>query len=239
MDFALLQGMTRTGPPLARLPLLGFVAPTAYRVTDSDLRRAYLTRLCSASTLSQRLDASLRPKPSRFCFTPVTLMGFALQRLPLLTSRSRLSTPLPLLALWSATASLHAATGTRRSRKHRSNKTGAQARTATRCSLRSRVTPKRNTRNGARNRRLERAFRGLNLNRSPFVRSAVVSRTTGADPLLGFQPSRVFPLPAMARPSPSLLPCASPAACADGKPPLQASKGHFGVSMSRKIGWTL
>jgi len=50
-------------------------------------------RLCSAFGFSQPLDALLLPKPVRLCFTPVTLMGFALQRLPLLTSRLRLSTP--------------------------------------------------------------------------------------------------------------------------------------------------
>jgi hypothetical protein len=102
MDFVLLQGMTRTGPPLARLPLVGFVAPTAHEVSDSDLRRAHQTRLCGAFVLSQHLDAFLRPQPFRLCFTPVTLMGFALQRLPFLTSRVRLSTSLPLLTFWSA-----------------------------------------------------------------------------------------------------------------------------------------
>lgn len=121
MDFALLQGLTRTGPPLARLPLMGSLAPTAHKVTDSDLRRAYLTRLCNVSTLSQRLDALLRPIPSRFCFTPVTLMGFALQRLPLLTSRKRLSTPLPLLTLWSATVLTPAIPVTRRSQTPRND----------------------------------------------------------------------------------------------------------------------
>jgi hypothetical protein len=95
MAFALLQGLTRTGPPLARLPLLGFLAPTAHQVADSDLRRAYLTRLCSAYTLSQRPGALLRPRPFRFCFTPVALMGFALQRLPLPTCRSVSRRPRP------------------------------------------------------------------------------------------------------------------------------------------------
>jgi hypothetical protein len=73
--------------------------------------------------------------------------------------------------------------------------------------------PKKAALSSLRGSRLGRAFRGLNLTRSPFVRSAVVSRTTGADPLLGFQPSRVFSPPAMTRPSPGLLPCASPTAC--------------------------
>ena len=104
------------------------------------------TRLCSAFVLSQHLDAFLRPRPFRLCFTPIALMGFALQRLPLPVKLPRLS---------------------------------------------------------AR----------LTLTRNPFVRSAVVSRTTGADPLLGCQPSRVLSLPASTRPTPGLLPCASPAAC--------------------------
>jgi hypothetical protein len=60
---------------------VGFAAPTAYKKTGSDQHRAYLTRLCNAFGLSQPLDALLLPNPFRLCFTPVTLMGFALQRL--------------------------------------------------------------------------------------------------------------------------------------------------------------
>jgi hypothetical protein len=74
-------------------PLMGSIAPTAHKVTGSDQHREYQTRLCSAFGFSQPLDALLLPKPLRPCFMPVTLMGFALQRLPLLTSRQRLSTP--------------------------------------------------------------------------------------------------------------------------------------------------
>jgi hypothetical protein len=91
MDFVLLQGMTRTGPPLARPPLMGSVAPTAHQVTGSDQHRAYHTRLCHAFGFSQPLDVLLLPKPLRPCFMPVALMGFALQRLSLLASRQRLS----------------------------------------------------------------------------------------------------------------------------------------------------
>jgi hypothetical protein len=122
----------------------------------------------------------------------------------------------------------------------RGGMTDVRARTAT-CGvpLLPHDAPKSFVGSALRRRRLERVFRGSNLVRSPFVRSAVVSRTTGADPLLGFQPSRVFPLPARARPAPRLLPCASPAASPIGKPTGQAARGHFGVSMSRKIGWTL
>lgn len=72
---------------------MGSVAPTAHEVTGSDQHRAFHARLRNAFGFSQPLDVLLLPKPLRLCFTPVTLMGFALQRLPLLTSRHRLSTP--------------------------------------------------------------------------------------------------------------------------------------------------
>jgi hypothetical protein len=76
MDFALLQGMTRTGPPLARPPLMGFSAPPAFEATGSDLHRVCLTRLCCASRFSQPPGALFLPRPFRLCFAPVTLMGF-------------------------------------------------------------------------------------------------------------------------------------------------------------------
>jgi hypothetical protein len=122
MDFVLLQGFARTGPPLARPPLLGFVAPTAFEVTGSDLHRAFHTRLRSAFGLSQPLDALLLPIPFRLCFTPVTLMGFALQRLPLPTSRPRLSTPPAPRDVWvGETFAAWLACKTRRSNKRPSN----------------------------------------------------------------------------------------------------------------------
>jgi hypothetical protein len=42
MEFALLQSLTRTEPPLSRLALLGFCAPTAFEAPGSDLHRVFL-----------------------------------------------------------------------------------------------------------------------------------------------------------------------------------------------------
>jgi len=117
----------------------GLIAPTAYKVTGSDQHRAYLTRLCSACRLSQPLDALLLPKPLRLCFTPVTLMGFALQRLPLPTSRRRLSTRLALLTFWSASPSppgFRAFRSEEPPTRARATKPSAQVRPATRRVLR-------------------------------------------------------------------------------------------------------
>jgi hypothetical protein len=61
---------------LARLPLLGFLSPSAHRAMGSDLHRVCLTRLRGVFELSRPLDASFLPKPCRFCFTPTALLGF-------------------------------------------------------------------------------------------------------------------------------------------------------------------
>jgi len=117
----------------------GLVAPTAHRVTGSDQHRDYLSRLCSAYGFSQPLDALLLPKPLRLCFTPVALMGFALQRLPLPTSRQRLSTRLALLAFWSASSSppgVRAFRSEEPPTRARATKPSAQVRPATCCALR-------------------------------------------------------------------------------------------------------
>jgi len=98
VDFALLQSMTRTEPPLSRLALLGFRAPTAFQAPGSDLHRAYLTRLCCVSRLSQPPDAFIPPGTARPCFVPMTLLGFPLQRFPLPAAGVPLSRSLPLVA---------------------------------------------------------------------------------------------------------------------------------------------
>jgi hypothetical protein len=105
LDFAPLQSLARTGPPalprslarrdLDRLPLLGFFSPTALEVSGSDLCRGCLPRLRCAFRLSQPLDAFFPPIPFRLCFTPVTLLGFTLQRFPLPSRRVCLSTSRP------------------------------------------------------------------------------------------------------------------------------------------------
>jgi hypothetical protein len=133
-------GYSRTGPPLARPPLMGSLRPySVQKVTGSDQHRAYHTRLCSACGFSQPLDALLLPKPLRLCFTPVTLMGFALQRLSLPTSRRRLSTRLALLTFWSASPSppgVRAFRSEEPPTRARAPKPSAQVRPATRCFLR-------------------------------------------------------------------------------------------------------
>jgi hypothetical protein len=113
VDFALLQSMTRAGPSVltcgsfpvrdretkvarhSGLTLLRFLAPTAYEVTGSDLRRVCLARLRCVSRLSQPPDALFPPKPCQFCFAPATLMGFALQRFSLPTAGTPFGTPCP------------------------------------------------------------------------------------------------------------------------------------------------
>jgi hypothetical protein len=86
----------------------------------------------------------------------------------------------------------------------------------------------------ARLRTARTRLQGFEPTRDPFVRSAMVSRTTGADPLLGFQPSRVCSLPATTRPTPR-----SPPMCFPNCVPKQAARRHFGVSVSRKVGQSL
>jgi hypothetical protein len=182
---------------------VGFFAPTAYEDTGSDLHRAYLTRLCSAFGLSQPLDAFLLPNPFRLCFTPVTLLGFALQRLSPLASRPCLSAPSapPDVLVGESFVDLPAHPPEGRSTASSTNPAPKCAPLVT--DLRDSPGLRRGPAGDSSARtRLARAFRGSNLTRDPFIRPAMVSRTTGADPLLGFQPSRVLPLPATTRPKP-------------------------------------
>ena len=88
------------GPPMRSLD------PPAFEAAGSDLRRAYLTRLCSTFRLLPPPGALLRPQPFRPCFMPVTLMGFHLQRIPPTGSQTRLTTsPSPLVVSTVASAS--------------------------------------------------------------------------------------------------------------------------------------
>lgn len=98
VSLVLLQSMTRMDRrPFRATFSLGVSSPTAHEASGSDLYQAYLTWLRSVFRHSQPLDALLLPKPFRFYFTPVTLLGFALQRFPLRTRRNHLSVFLPLL----------------------------------------------------------------------------------------------------------------------------------------------
>lgn len=85
------------GPLPKQLPLVRFGSPTTLEARGSDLHRACLTRLCDASRLLPPLGVLLLPRPSRLCFTPVTPLGFPLQRFspPARPARS-LDRPAPL-----------------------------------------------------------------------------------------------------------------------------------------------
>lgn len=80
----------------------------------------------------------------------------------------------------------------------------------------------------------EHAYRGLNLARSPFVRPVGVTYHAGVVPLLGFQPSKVFPFVATTRPLPCLLSCTS-----SKNVPGQVLRRCSRVSVSNEVGWTL
>jgi hypothetical protein len=99
VDLALLQSLTRAGPPLSprvalnntrceKLPLLGFPAPPADEVSGSDLRRACITRLRCASRLSRPRDALIPPEtvPALFhadyAHGVLPFRGFPSQALP-------------------------------------------------------------------------------------------------------------------------------------------------------------
>jgi hypothetical protein len=100
VDLALLQSLTRVGPPVVTRRAERYVvdghhspgvsAPSTHEVTGSDLRRVCLARLRCVFRLSQPLDASFPPRPCRFCFIPAALLGFALQRVSLPNRRRHL-----------------------------------------------------------------------------------------------------------------------------------------------------
>jgi hypothetical protein len=114
VDFALLQSLTRVGPPVVTrraeryvvdgLHSPGVSAPSAHEVAGSDQRRVCLARLCGAFRLSQPPDASFPPKPCRSCFIPAALMGFALQRVSLPNAGAASRPLLPLVTLSSTVA---------------------------------------------------------------------------------------------------------------------------------------
>jgi hypothetical protein len=75
MNFVLLQGITCTGPPLAGPPLVGFWAPTAFEITESDLHRVFLARLCCVYRLSKPLDALIPSETLTALFHAVDALG--------------------------------------------------------------------------------------------------------------------------------------------------------------------
>jgi hypothetical protein len=136
--------------------------------------------------LSQPPDALFRPGPRRSCLVPAALMGFPLQRF--VPSRRRVASrrPLPLLASLSTMA-------------HGPRPSPVRFRIA--------VTSGSPSEERERPSREDvvvsgRAFRGLRSSWKSVLRVSGGWPLVGADPLLGFQPSRVFPLPAFVRPMP-------------------------------------
>jgi hypothetical protein len=200
--------------------LLRFLAPTAHEVTGSDLRRAYLARLCSAFRLSRPLDALLPPKPCRFCFAPAALMGFALQRVSLPNCRDASRHPLPLLTLLSTLT------------PKRGGPSLIRSRVAAWCPL-----PLRGV--GSAPRARAQAVSGASSGGSARFGSPYSGRrglaVDGSRSSHGFHPSRGFPLPASTRPMPRLPSCAFSSACRNKlAPALQGlESSEVGLSLSR------
>jgi hypothetical protein len=78
-------------------PSMGFRPLRRLLDTDSDIRRAYLSRLRSAFRFSQPLDALLRPRPHGPVSCRIRPWGSDLQRLPPPTGRHDFRRALPLL----------------------------------------------------------------------------------------------------------------------------------------------
>jgi hypothetical protein len=68
--------------PTATCPPMEFLSPSTYSNKRSDLHRAFLTRLCSASRLSQPLDALLRTRPFGPFSCRIRPWGSCSQRFP-------------------------------------------------------------------------------------------------------------------------------------------------------------
>jgi hypothetical protein len=64
-------------------PLQGLAPYSACRIGKRPLPGFPVPGSRCASRVSHPLDASFLPKPLRLCFTPVTLLGFTLRRIPL------------------------------------------------------------------------------------------------------------------------------------------------------------
>jgi hypothetical protein len=169
--------LTRNGPPRSReATLMGFPAPTTHQATGSDQHRDCRSRLCNALRLSQPLDALLHPLPLRPCFGPVAPMGFRPSEVsPPRLSGAPLGDPAPpdVVVGASVTGRCPSPLRSLQSLRHP-------------VSFRGRSTAVRS------NTYRELAFRGSNLTGSPLFLPVGVTPPAGADPLLGFQPSKVL-----------------------------------------------
>jgi hypothetical protein len=191
VDSALLQSVTRREPPLSRLALLGFVVPTAHEVAGSDLHRACLSRLCCVFGLPRPLDALFLPEPVRLSFAPIALLGFPLQRIPPPKHRSAFRHPRP------SRRSPHLSV----TRRMLSVVVPATCPGLLRVSC---VCVQATDRS---------ALRGVSASKVRSSGHRRLGRVAGADPLLGFHPSRVLSSPDVARPMPRLLSCTSVLGC--------------------------
>lgn len=97
VDFVRLQSVTRLGPPLLSLALLGFLAPSAFWLRKATCTGISDPRLRCVFRFSQPLDVFFLPDPSRPCFMPMTLLGFLPPEVSPSVRRDGLSTSLPLL----------------------------------------------------------------------------------------------------------------------------------------------
>lgn len=171
---------------------MGFPSPSALEVTGSHLRRVCLARLRCASRLSQPPGAFFLPKPCRFFFTPAALLGFGPSEVsPPDSPESPFGVPSPPDVLVNGPRFRGLSLVCLHFRLPRVPRT-------------TRVTSLRFRRSAGQTR-----LQGFQRDRESVRPAAGVSRAAGADPLVGFQPFRVFSPPAMARPLPRLLPCTS------------------------------
>jgi len=171
---------------------LGFPSPSALEVTGSHLRRVCLARLRCAFRLSQPPGAFFLPKPCRFFFTPAALVGFGPSEVsPPDSPGSPFGVPSPPGVFVNSPRIRRLFIACLHFRLSRVIRT-------------ARVLLLRFRRSAGQTR-----LQGFPRNRESVRPAAGVSRAAGADPLVGFQPFRVFSPPAMTRPLPRLLPCTS------------------------------
>jgi hypothetical protein len=161
--------------------LLRFFAPTAYEVAGSDLHRACLTRLRCVSRLSQPHDALIPPVTLPVLFRTGDTHGVRPSEVSPPRPPGHLSAPLspPDVVV-----------------DDRARRSPEPAPSPCRHAS-SYVAPKSDFSSARKDTvGFGRVFRGFSPFRESVLRSAGVSRTMGADPLVGFQPSRGFPSPA-------------------------------------------
>jgi len=190
VDFVRLQSVTRLGPPLLSLTLLGFLAPSAFWLRKATCTGISKPRLRSVFRFSQPLDVFFLPDPFRPCFMPMTLLGFLPSEVSPPVRRDGLSTSLPLLTF-----------------------TPTRSSPIVCCDVLARPSWDRHSREWGHDgpsSRFAGSSSGVPAIRKS-VRPASGGYTVEQESFLSwvFIPFRVFPSPAMAWPSPRLLSCPS------------------------------